>query len=83
MLGFKGLSASDKKKISLILDDINIVDINSKIKQKTISIRSESNLKLPDSIITDTASFLNHTLFTADKEFKKVKNLSLLFYEDS
>lgn len=83
LLGFKGLTASEKKKISLILNDLIIVDINSEIKQKTISIRSESNLKLPDCNIAATSCFLNLTLFTADREFKNVNNLSLLLYENS
>lgn len=83
LLSYKGLTASERKKIRLLLSDFVIVDINSEIKLKTIHIRSESNLKLPDSIIAATASYLNITLFTADNDFRKVNNLNLLLYESN
>lgn len=83
LLTYKGLTGSDRKKISLLLNEFVIVDINSEIKLKTIDIRSESNLKLPDSIIAATAAYLNITLFTADKDFSKVKNLDLILYESN
>ena len=66
-----------------MLNEFVIVDINSDIKLKTIDIRSESNLKLPDSIIAATAAYLNITLFTADKDFSKVNNLDLILYESN
>jgi predicted nucleic acid-binding protein len=83
LLTYKGLTGSERKKISLLLNEFVIVDINSEIKLKTIDIRSESNLKLPDSIIAATAAYLNITLFTADKDFSKVKNLDLILYESN
>jgi hypothetical protein len=66
-----------------LLNEFVIVDINSDIKLKTIDIRSESNLKLPDSIIAATAAYLNITLFSADKDFSKVNNLDLILYESN
>jgi predicted nucleic acid-binding protein len=83
LLTYKGLTGSERKKISLLLNEFVIVDINSEIKLKTIDIRSESNLKLPDCIIAATAAYLNITLFTADKDFSKVKNLDLILYESN
>lgn len=83
LLTYKGLTGSERKKISLLLNEFVIVDINSEIKLKTIDIRSESNLKLPDSIIAATATYLNITLFTAHKDFSKVKNLDLILYESN
>lgn len=81
LLSYKGLTAPERKRISSMLKDFVIVDINNEIKQKTINIRSETNLRLPDSIIAATADYLNITLFTADRELKKVKNVNLLLYE--
>ena len=83
LLVFKEITKSEKVGIKKVLENFIVVDINNEIKENTISIRSDSNLKLPDSIIAATAMFLNLTLFTADKEFKKVSNLSLLLYENS
>jgi len=81
LLTYKGLTDSERENISLLLNEFVIVDINSEIKLKTIHIRSESNLKLPDSIIAATAAYLNITLFTADRDFSKVNNLDLVLYE--
>ena len=83
LLTYKGLTGSEMENISLLLNEFVIVDINSDIKLKTIDIRSESNLKLPDSIIAATAAYLNITLFTADKDFSKVNNLDLILYESN
>ena len=83
LLTYKGLTGSERENISLLLNEFVIVDINSDIKLKTIDIRSESNLKLPDSIIAATAAYLNITLFTADKDFSKVNNLDLILYESN
>jgi len=83
LLTYKGLTGSEMENISLLLNEFVIVDINSDIKLKTIDIRSESNLKLPDSIIAATAAYLNITLFSADKDFSKVNNLDLILYESN
>lgn len=83
LLGFKGITKSEKEVIKNVLENFIVVDINNEIKENTILIRSELNLKLPDSIIAATAMFLNLTLFSADKEFRKVNNLSLLLFENS
>jgi hypothetical protein len=83
LLTYKGLTGWERENISLLLNEFVIVDINSDIKLKTIDIRSESNLKLPDSIIAATAAYLNITLFTADKDFSKVNNLDLILYESN
>jgi predicted nucleic acid-binding protein len=37
---------------------------------------------LPDGIIAATSLFLNVPLITADKNFKKIKNLDITLYQD-
>jgi predicted nucleic acid-binding protein len=82
ILSFKEISEKEKKQIKKIFNEFVIVDINEEIKSKTIEIRSNSSLKLPDSIIAATAQFLDLPLLTADKDFQRVKNLDLLLFEN-
>jgi predicted nucleic acid-binding protein len=80
MLGFKGLTETEYKKISEFLSECVIVDINNRIKDITIDLRRKHGLKLPDSIIIATSVYLDMPLISADKEFKKVKNINLILY---
>ena len=59
-----------------------VVDITEDIKIKTITIKQNYKLKLPDCIIAATAQFLDIPLLTADKDFMKIKNFNITFYED-
>jgi len=67
--------------ISELLGECIIIDINAKIKELTIKYRKAYKLKLPDSIIAATSSYLDIPLITADIGFKKLEELNLLFYE--
>jgi hypothetical protein len=47
--------------------------INDGIIEKTIDIRKNSNIKIPDAIIAGTSLYYNYTLIsTNDNDFKKV-----------
>jgi len=82
LLSFKNLSIREKSKIESLLRECIIVDINQSIKNKTISFRKKYSLKLPDSIIAATADYLNLPLLTSDSDFKKLEELSTLFYSN-
>ncbi|MCK4640732.1 MAG: PIN domain-containing protein [Candidatus Marinimicrobia bacterium] len=58
-----------------------IIDINESIKSHTIYLRTKYNLKLPDAIVAATARFLQIPLLTADRDFKKIIEIPILFYE--
>lgn len=73
LLSFPGLEEADIKNIKHLLDSLKIIDINSSIKTQAIHLRRDHKLKLPDSIVTATASFLNLTLLTADKQLLKAQ----------
>ena len=81
LLGFQGISTSEAKKIKHFINDCIVVDITEEIKIKTIYIRQQYKIKLPDSIIAATAQFLDIPLLTADKDFEKIKNLAITRYE--
>ena len=83
ILGYKGIKAKEQEKIKKFLSDCIIVDINATIKHYTINLRQKYGLKLPDSIIMATSLYLNTPVITADREFNKVQELDLFYYEKS
>ena len=81
LLSFQKLKSSEKKKISNLIKHCTIIDVNAPIKELTINIRQKSNLKLPDALIAATSKYLQIPLLSADKDFDKVKDLDLIYYE--
>ena len=81
LLSFPGLTRKDEKGINELLGECIIIDINAEIKELAIKYRKAYKLKLPDSIIAATSSYLDIPLVTADTGFKKLEELNLLFYE--
>jgi predicted nucleic acid-binding protein len=81
LLSFPKLSAAERSKIGMLLNDVLILEFNSEIKKTAIQIRSVYNLGLPDSIIAASSIFLNIPLLSADKAMKKVKELDFVLLE--
>jgi len=81
LLSFKKLTLSEKSIIKEFLNDIIIFDINAKIKQYTIELRTNLGLKIPDAIIAATAKFLNIPILTADQEFEKIEKQQIIIYK--
>lgn len=82
LLGYKGLTAKEEKVIKAFVSECKTITINNEVKQETIRVRKTYNTKLPDSIIIATALYLDLPLITADVEFKKVEELTLVLYEN-
>jgi predicted nucleic acid-binding protein len=76
------IASSEKVAIKRFLENCLVTDINEEIKEFTIQIRQETKLALPDCIIGATAMYLDIPLFTADKDFKKIKLLPLILFEE-
>ena len=73
------LKVSEKKKIQAFIDDCNVLEINSSIKEIAISIKQTRKIKLPDAIIAATCIFWNLPFFTRDEDFKNVNGLNCFF----
>jgi predicted nucleic acid-binding protein len=58
-----------------------IVPLNNSIKKKYVEIRRAHHLKLADALIAATAIASNLPLISADKQFRTVKELSLVAFE--
>jgi predicted nucleic acid-binding protein len=81
LLSYPDLSVNDQKEIAKFIDECVVIDINHRIKKKTISIRKVAKLKLPDAIIAATAISEQLSFISADKDFERVDNLQLFSYE--
>ncbi|MBP6432248.1 MAG: type II toxin-antitoxin system VapC family toxin [Ferruginibacter sp.] len=78
LLGNKGVSKEILEIRKEAIDESAIVGITEQIKQITIHLKQIYTLKIPDAIIAATSIYLNLPLLTADKDFKKIKELDLI-----
>jgi len=81
LLGYKGLSLSEEKKLKLLLSDCFLFSWNEKIKDTTILLRKNYNIKLPDAIVAATSIVYDLPLVTADKGFSKIDELDVILIE--
>jgi hypothetical protein len=81
LLSFKKLSQTEYKIIKELISDCTLIDLNREIKEKAIAFRQKYNLKIPDTIIAATSDYLKIPLISADKQFKKIKDINLIFYQ--
>ena len=83
LLSFQKLTEADERIIEKLLSNCIIIDINDTIKKTSVNLRKSYNLKIPDSLICSTSLFLNLPLLSSDIQFKKIDELSLIFYDRS
>lgn len=81
LLGNKGILETQLKYRKQIIDRCTIVSLSENIKRLTIQLKQNYNIKIPDAIIAATSIYLNLPLLTADKDFKKIKELDLLLIQ--
>ena len=81
LLSFPNLTEVQENTIRNLLSDCQIVNINNEIKELAVVLRRENSIKLADAIVAATAYYFNLPLLTADKEFEKLKELTIILYE--
>jgi predicted nucleic acid-binding protein len=81
LLSYPSLSGTEYESVKRFLGNCLVTDINEEIKLNAIQIRKSTKLPLPDCIIGATSLYMDVPLFTADKDFKKIKSLSLILFE--
>ena len=72
VLGYDFKDKSEEIFIKKLMSTLKVVEVNSKIAQKTIEIKKNRKIKLPDAIICATALILNAKLITEDKRLKSI-----------
>ena len=68
LLSYSKLTPQDEQTLKELLSQFTSVDISECIKERTITIRKESKIKLPDSIIVASTICNNAILITSDKQ---------------
>ena len=81
LLGTRYLNPDDNLKIKQFISECTVIDITPEIKDITIHIRQNYNLKLPDCIIIATSLWLNMPLITADHDFTKIDIADLIYFK--
>lgn len=82
LFSYPKLTESDAKIIRNFMRRISIVPLDDAIKELTIHIRKNYNIKLPDSIVCATALSSKSSLITDDKKLGKIENLKTLTLEE-
>ena len=81
VLGVKELSDEEIKIKETAVEFCNVVSLNNRIKAKAIELKQKIKIPIPDAIIAATAFEEGFTLVTADKGFKRIRELSLFLIE--
>jgi len=77
LLSFAGLTEDQRTWLQRFINDLEIIGIDSDVKQRAIRLRLEQHLKLPDAIIAATAISRNAVLLSNDQQFDGIPELDL------
>ncbi|MEZ4825571.1 MAG: type II toxin-antitoxin system VapC family toxin [Bacteroidia bacterium] len=78
LLGFAGLSVGEKSIMRDFLSDCNRVELTEEIREQTILLRESLRIKIPDAIVAASALHLHFPLVSADTDFRKISDLTLI-----
>ena len=81
LLSFPKLKKQWTKMIREFLSLCKVVGYGDELRDQTVEIRKRASLKLPDAIIAATSFTLQLPFITADKQFKRIENLNVIFYQ--
>lgn len=81
ILGIKEIADIEITIREIAIQFCRIIPITDKIKNKAIAIKRLIKIPLPDAIIAATAIEEELTLVSADKGFKRIKDLQLILIE--
>jgi predicted nucleic acid-binding protein len=77
LLGSKGITELQYDSRKKVINSCTITSISENIKRLTIQLKQTYTLKIPDAIIATTSIYLNLPLLTADKDFKKTREVNI------
>ncbi|HRO38699.1 MAG TPA: type II toxin-antitoxin system VapC family toxin [Flavobacteriales bacterium] len=82
LLSHPDLDEAGEQVIRELLQSVKLMEFTSTIQERTVLLRRQFKMKLPDAVIAATAAFLNIRLITADKKFARLKDeLDVLLIE--
>ncbi|MBS1569148.1 MAG: PIN domain-containing protein [Bacteroidetes bacterium] len=74
LLSHPDLDEAGEQVIRELLQHVKLMEFTSTIQERTVLLRRQFKMKLPDAVIAATAAFLNIRLITADKKFARLKD---------
>lgn len=80
-LAFSQISEEDRRLFEQFIERVEVINLvadNNSLIEQIIQIRIQYRLKLPDAIVASSALQARAILVTADKEFVKVTNLTVI-----
>ena len=80
LLAVPNISPKEQRLIEELIDECQVININSGIKKVTIEFRKSRKLKLPDAIVAASSYYSKLPLLTADKAFGKIEELDVIVY---
>jgi len=82
LLGFQHLTLHEEKQFRLLIENAVMHHIDEAIVEKTIEIRKNYRIKIPDAIIAATCLTFNLSLITLNiSDFEKIEGLNILHPE--
>ena len=79
LLGFAGITENEELKFQEFINAADIVELNEDIINRTIEVRKQYKIKLPDAIIAATALVSELTIISRNtKDFVKIKGLEVI-----
>jgi predicted nucleic acid-binding protein len=82
LLGYKGINDLEQKALNSFIKNADLIWINESIVLKTIEIRQQYSIKLPDAVIAASCLDGDFCLITNNvKDFSRIKGLKTLQVE--
>lgn len=78
VLSFPGITDFELFKISVWLNELFIIPVDSIIAREAAKLRRKYHLKSPDAIVAATAILYKGRLVTRDKRFEKLSELKIV-----
>ncbi|OGH70042.1 MAG: hypothetical protein A3C90_02580 [Candidatus Magasanikbacteria bacterium RIFCSPHIGHO2_02_FULL_51_14] len=78
LLSFPGLTDAELLRISVWLNELFIVPVESSVAREAAKLKRENRIKTPDAIIAATAQHYSAKLVTRDKSFQKISRLGIV-----
>jgi predicted nucleic acid-binding protein len=80
LLSFPKISANEIDVIKELINKCNIIHYSEDLKDDIILLRRKYNLRIPDAIIAATSFAYFIPLITADKNFRRIKEIDSSIY---
>lgn len=80
LLSAKKYEPVQLQKINATIKRITVYNYNDLIKQSSIELRQKYSLKIPDAIIAATGLVYDLPLFTADRHFSRITEITISLY---